>query len=62
MTDEEYRVIKGTLLGTFTCGNEKREEKSAIIKCYRIHDKLTLDADGNLLFEGRRVVTKAIRQ
>ena len=59
--DEEYETMKKLVSGTFHVPVSQRTvaQNSVRVKYFRLKEKLRLDKDGNLLFEGRPVLKKS---
>ena len=60
MDEEEYTIIVKLLKGTFNVpvSRRTRVQKSAIVKYWRLKEELSLDTNGALLHQGKRVLRK----
>ena len=57
MDEEEYTIIVKLLKGTFNVpvSRRTRVQKSAIVKYWRLKEELSLNTNGALLHQGKRV-------
>ena len=61
VSDEEYELLLAITKGDFSkpVNERSRQEKSVIIKFWRNKDSYSVDADNNLLYQGKKVVKKS---
>ena len=62
MNEEEYQIIRNLIIdgGRFLMPTQERikAQKTAYVKYCRLKEKLSIDKNGLLLFEGKKVLKK----